>query len=208
MLEFRIPFQVGFGIPLISWNQLEGPLPSFFSKALSLDLSDNKFSELDSFLCVTKASSLSFLNLSSSSLSGEAPDCWKPFKNLVFLDLSNNDFSGKIPTTMGFLVSTITLKLDHNKFEGELPSSINNYKSLLLFDIGENKLSGLIPKWLGVGLPNLAFLIFWSNHFYGSIPLELCHLTYMQILDLSMNNISGSIPKCLNNLTTLAEKGY
>ncbi|XP_061999351.1 receptor-like protein EIX2 [Rosa rugosa] len=109
---------------------------------------------------------------------------------------------------MGFLVSTLTLKLNDNKFEGELPSSMKNCRSLLLFDIGENQLSGLIPKWLGVGLPNLAILIFRSNHFYGSIPLELCHLTQMQILDLSMNNIWGSIPKCLNNLTTLAQKGY
>ncbi|XP_021805977.1 protein BRASSINOSTEROID INSENSITIVE 1-like [Prunus avium] len=39
------------------------------------------------------------------------------------------------------------------------------------------------------------------------MPKQLCHLTYIKILDFSVNNISGSIPKCLNNLTTLAQKG-
>ncbi|KAB2597721.1 LRR receptor-like serine/threonine-protein kinase GSO2 [Pyrus ussuriensis x Pyrus communis] len=194
----------------LSWNRLEGPVPSFLSTALSLDLSNNKLSGLISFMCPktpNKVSRLAFLDLSSNNLQEQLPNCWTRFENLVFLDLSDNALFGKIPTTMGSLPSIQTLKLDKNGFVGELPSSLKNFATLSVFDVGENNLSGLIPEWLGVGLPNLAILILRSNHFYGSIPLQLCNMRDIQILDFSMNNISGNIPKCINNLTNLAQKG-
>ncbi|XP_068328669.1 receptor-like protein EIX2 [Pyrus communis] len=191
----------------LSWNQLEGPIPSFLSKASSLDLSNNKLSELTSFLCPVKVSYLGFLDVSSNYLYEELPDCWMHFEHLAFLDLSYNALFGKIPATMGSLFSIQTLKMNKNGFVGELPSSLKNCTRLVVFDVGENNLSGLIPEWLGIGLPKLAILILRSNHFYGSIPLQLCNLKHLQILDLSINNISESIPKCFNNLTNLAEIG-
>ncbi|XP_050144208.1 receptor-like protein EIX2 [Malus sylvestris] len=194
----------------LSWNQLESPVPSFLSTATCLDLSNNKFSGLVSFMCPktpNKVSPLAYLDLSSNNLYEQLPNCWTRFENLGFLDLSDNALFGKIPTTMGSLPSIQTLKLNKNEFVGELPSSLKNCRILSIFDVGENNLSGLIPEWLGVGLPNLAILILRSNHFYGSIPLQLCNMRDIQILDFSMNNISGNIPKCVNNLTNLALKG-
>ncbi|KAH0970614.1 hypothetical protein GBA52_022770 [Prunus armeniaca] len=191
----------------LSWNQLEGPIPSILSKASVLDLSHNNFSGAASFLCAIKDSNLTFLDLSSNHVSGELPDCWINFKKLVFLDLSNNNLFGKIPTTMGYLFNIETLRLSNNRFVGELPSQLKNCRKLILFDLGENNLSCSIPEWLGDSLPNLGILILRGNQFYRSIPPQLCHLTRIQILDLSMNNISGTIPKCLNNLIVLAQKG-
>ncbi|CAL2241822.1 unnamed protein product [Prunus armeniaca] len=193
----------------VSWNQLEGPIPSILSSVSSLDLSNNKFSGLASLLCTstTEQSYLEYLDLSSNHLSGDLPNCWIHFQQLVFLDLSNNFLSGKIPTTMGYLVSIETLKLNNNRFVGGLPSQLKNCTMLTLVDVGENKLSGLIPEWLGENRLHLAIIILRSNQFCRSIPSQLCHLRHLQILDLSMNNISGTIPKCLNNWTTLAKKG-
>ncbi|XP_068329565.1 receptor-like protein EIX1 [Pyrus communis] len=191
----------------LSKNQLEGPIPSFLSKATLLDLSNNKLSGLISFLSPDKVSNLTYLDLSSNNLHVQIPNCWTNFANLAILDLSNNALFGKIPTTIGSLFSIQTLKLNKNRFVGELPSSLKNCTSLVVFDVGENNLSGLIPEWLGVELPKLAILIFRSNHFYGNIPLQLCNLKQIQILDLSINHISGSIPKCFNNLTKLTEIG-
>ncbi|XP_048421238.1 receptor-like protein EIX2 [Pyrus x bretschneideri] len=191
----------------LSKNQLEGPIPSFLSKASSLDLSNNKLSGLISFLCPYKVSNLIYLDLSSNNLHVQLPNCWTNFAKLGILDLSNNALFGKIPTTMGSLFSIQTLKLNKNRFVGELPSSLKNCTSLVVFDVGENNLSGMLPEWLGVGLPMLAILILRSNHFYGNIPLQLCNLKQIQILDLSINHISGSIPKCFNNLTKLTEIG-
>ncbi|XP_009370715.3 receptor-like protein EIX1 isoform X2 [Pyrus x bretschneideri] len=194
----------------LSWNRLESPVPSFLSTVISLDLSNNKLSGLNSFMCPktpNKVSRLVSLDLSSNNLYEQLPNCWSRLENLAFLDLSDNALFGKIPTTMGSLPSIQTLKLNKNGLVGELPSSLKNLTRLSVFDVGENNLSGLIPKWLGVGLPNLAILILRSNHFYGSIPLQLCNMRNIQILDFSMNNISGTIPKCVNNLTNLATKG-
>ncbi|ONI23079.1 hypothetical protein PRUPE_2G169100 [Prunus persica] len=191
----------------LSWNQLNGPIPSILSKASVLDLSHNNFSGAAFFSCATEDSNLTFLDLSSNHVSGELPDCWIHFKKLVFLDFSNNYLFGKIPTTMGHLFSIETLRLSNNRFVGQLPSQLKNCTKLTLFDLGENSLSCSIPEWLGASLPNLTILILRGNQFYRSIPPQLCHLTSIQILDLSMNNISGTIPKCLNNLIVLAHKG-
>ncbi|ONI23138.1 hypothetical protein PRUPE_2G171500 [Prunus persica] len=191
----------------LSSNKLEGPIPSVLSTASYLDLSHNKLSGSISFLCSSAAIGLSFLDLSRNNVSREVPDCLTHLENLVMLDLSYNALSGKIPTTIGSVFRIETLKLRSNRFVGQLPLSLKNCTSLVLVDVGDNKLSRPIPKWLGVSLRNLVILMLSSNHFNGSLPAQICHLTDIQILDFSMNNISGSIPKCLNNLTTLVQKG-
>ncbi|XP_021834161.1 receptor-like protein 12 [Prunus avium] len=191
----------------LSSNQIEGPFPSTLSQASYLDLSNNKISGSLSFLCESAYMNLAFLNLSSNNFYGDLPDCGSQLAALVMLDLSYNAFSGKIPVTIGSLWQIATLKLRSNRFIGELPSSLKNCTRLQVIDLGDNELSGSIPKWLGVSLKNLVILMLSSNHFNGSMPSQLCHLTRIQILDFSVNNISGSIPKCLNNLTTLAQKG-
>ncbi|XP_020412561.1 probable LRR receptor-like serine/threonine-protein kinase At1g34110 isoform X2 [Prunus persica] len=191
----------------LSSNQLEGPIPSFLSKTSHLDLSYNKLSGSISFFCSSTAMFLGFLDLSNNNVSGQVPDCLTYLTNLVMLDLSYNALFGKIPTTIGSVFGIETLKLRSNRFVGQLPSSLKNCTSLKVIDVGDNKLSGPIPNWLGVGLKDLVILMLSSNHFNGSLPSQLCHLTHIQILDFSMNNISRSIPKCLNNLTTLAQKG-
>ncbi|XP_034205238.1 receptor-like protein EIX2 [Prunus dulcis] len=191
----------------LSSNQIEGPIPSTLSQVYYLDLSNNSISGSLSFLCASADKSLTYLNLSSNNFAGELPDCWSHLETLVMLDLSNNAFSGKIPMTIGSLFQMQTLKLRSNRFVGELPSSLKNCTSLEVIDLGDNKLSGPIPTWLGVSFKNLVILMLSTNHFNGSMPSQLCHLTHIKIMDFSMNNISGSIPKCLNNLTTLAQKG-
>ncbi|XP_062013947.1 receptor-like protein EIX2, partial [Rosa rugosa] len=191
----------------LSSNQLEGPIHSLPSELAVVDLSSNKLSGRISFLCASKIGNLTVLDLSSNSFYGELPNCWKHLENLVILDLSNNAFSGKIPTSIGSLASLETLKLSNNNFAGELPSSLKNYTNLQFFDIGDNRITGMIPEWIGISFSKLAILILRSNQFSGSLPLELCHLKDIQILDLSRKCFSGTIPQCLNNLTTLAQKG-
>ncbi|CAL2241662.1 unnamed protein product [Prunus armeniaca] len=195
----------------LSSNFLSGQLSNWFwslcRNVTFMNLARNQIGGSISFLCLSAAMFLDFLDLSNNNVSGHVPDCLTYLKNLVMLDLSYNALSGNIPTTIGSVFWIETLKLRSNRFVGQFPLSLKNCTRLKVIDVGDNKLSGPIPKWLGVSLKDLVILMLSSNHFNGSLPSQLCDLTHIQILDLSINNISGSIPKCLNNLTTLAQEG-
>ncbi|KAL6126152.1 hypothetical protein ACLB2K_074203 [Fragaria x ananassa] len=104
----------------ISSNRLDGLVPSFLSNASYLDLSDNKFSEMTSFLCSSNVKVSKFLDLSKNHIAGEVPDCWRQWANLQLLDLSFNAFSGKIPPSVGYIHGIKTLKLRSNKLVGAL----------------------------------------------------------------------------------------
>nr|XP_011469026.1 PREDICTED: LRR receptor-like serine/threonine-protein kinase ERECTA isoform X2 [Fragaria vesca subsp. vesca]XP_011469027.1 PREDICTED: LRR receptor-like serine/threonine-protein kinase ERECTA isoform X2 [Fragaria vesca subsp. vesca] len=174
---------------------------------LHIWISDNKFSEMTSFLCSSNVKVSKFFDLSKNHIAGEVPDCWRQWANLQLLDLSFNAFSGKIPPSIGYIPGIKTLKLRSNKLVGALPSSLKNCTSLNVIDLGNNQLSNSVPDWIGASLPDLVILMLQFNQLSGSLPSQLCHLPRLQILDVSVNEISGTIPKCLNNLTSLAQEG-
>ncbi|MED6189361.1 hypothetical protein PIB30_095312, partial [Stylosanthes scabra] len=64
----------------LSWNHFEGPIPPFLRGVASLDLSRNRFSDSQSFVCTNgTVESLTELDLSHNQLSGLIPDCWSQF---------------------------------------------------------------------------------------------------------------------------------
>ncbi|QHO44088.1 hypothetical protein S83_017653 [Arachis hypogaea] len=185
-------------------NQFEGSIPLFLRNAVSLDLSNNKFSDLTSFLCANNsAERLGQLDISNNYISGQIPDCWGNFKSLAYIDLSNNNFSGKVPNSIGLVLELRVLMLRNNTLTGELPFSMKHCKNLEMLDAGENKLSGIIPSWIGSSLQQLQMLSLRKNHFFGSIPLSLCSLNGIRFLDLSVNHLWGPIPKCFINFTAM-----
>ncbi|KAL1319544.1 hypothetical protein AAHE18_15G285300 [Arachis hypogaea] len=185
-------------------NQFEGSIPLFLRRAVSLDLSNNKFSDVTSFVCANDtAERLGQLDISNNYLSGQIPDCWENFKSLAYIDVSNNNFSGQVPTSMGSVLELLVLILRNNSLTGQLPFSMKHCKNLVMLDAGENKLSGIIPSWIGSGLQQLQMLSLRKNHFFGSIPLSLCFLNGIRFLDLSVNLLWGPIPKCFINFTAM-----
>ncbi|KAJ6373711.1 hypothetical protein OIU78_029403 [Salix suchowensis] len=191
----------------LSSNQFEGPLPTFSSYTISLDLSKNLFSGPNSAICRIADRQLISLDLSNNLLSGKLPNCSFPFNGLIILSLANNNISGRVPRSLGSLSMLQTLSLRNNSFSGELPLSLKNCSALVFLDLSGNKLHGKIPAWMGESLLSLKFLSLESNEFNGSIPSHFCQLSNIQILDISLNNISGIIPKCLNNYTAMIQKG-
>ncbi|XP_061358647.1 receptor-like protein EIX2 [Gastrolobium bilobum] len=189
-------------------NQFEGPIPPFLRDSVSLDLSENKFSDSRWFLCANNGSTetLAQLDLSSNQLSGKIPHCWSYFKSLVHLDLSHNNFSGKIPSSMGSLLELEALLLRNNSLTEGIPFSLRSCTKLVMLDVAENRLSRPIPSWIGSKFQELQILSLRRNHFCGSLPLQLCYLKSIQLLDLSLNNLSGQIPKCFKNFTSMAQK--
>ncbi|XP_027357420.1 receptor-like protein EIX1 [Abrus precatorius] len=201
---FKLPSRPSI---ILNSNNFEGGVPSFFKQASELKLSENKFSDLFSFLCdKSVAANLGMLDISNNQIKGQLPDCWKSVRSLLVLDLKNNNLSGKIPTSMGTLVKLKALVLRNNSLSGEFPSSLKNCGNLKLLDVSENSLSGPIPSWIGENMQQLIVLSMRENHFSGNVPIHLCYLRHIQLLDLSMNNLSKGIPKCLNNFTAMSRQ--
>ncbi|KAK2404476.1 receptor protein EIX2 [Trifolium repens] len=191
----------------LSSNQLEGSIPSFLLQSAGLDLSNNKFSDLVSFVCSkSKHSNLGGLDISNNELKGELPDCWNNLNSLQYVDLSNNKLSGEIPYSMGALSSMEALILRNNSLSGQLTSALKNCSDKLAFlDLGQNKFDGPIPSWIGESLHQLLILSLRFNNFCGSLPSNLCYLRKLHVLDLSLNNISGGIPTCVKNFTSMSQ---
>lgn len=100
----------------LSSNQLEGAFPSFLLQASALHLSNNKISDLASFLCSkSKPNNLGVLDLSNNQLNGELPDCLNNLSSLQFIDLSNNKLTGNIPDEC-----TLILILRNNSLTGQI----------------------------------------------------------------------------------------
>lgn len=188
-------------------NKLEGSIPSFLLQARVLHLSNNKFSDVVSFLCSkNNPNTLINFDLSNNQLKGEIPDCWSSFNTLQVVNMSNNMLSGNIPFSMGTLVNMEVLILRNNTLSGQLTSSLKNCSNkLALLDLEDNMFHGQIPSWIGDSLQQLVILSLRFNNFFGNIPLNLCYLRKLRVLDLSVNNLSGGIPTCIRNFTSIAQ---
>ncbi|BAU02080.1 Receptor like protein [Vigna angularis] len=89
-----IPLKLPYGPSIIlNSNQFEGALPPFFLQASGLFLSQNRISDLHSFLCnQIIAPNLATLDLSNNHITAQIPDCWQSLHQLLFLDLSENHY--------------------------------------------------------------------------------------------------------------------
>ncbi|KAK7315131.1 hypothetical protein VNO77_33663 [Canavalia gladiata] len=173
----NLPLKNTYASLTLASNQFEGPIPPFLRGFMTLDLSKNKFSNFQSFLCAKgKIETLGQLDLSNNQLFGRIPNCWSHFESLAYLDLSHNNFSGKIPTSIGSLLELQALILRNNSLTGEIPFSLSSCTQLVMLDAGENKLLGPVPSWIGSKLKGLQILSLKRNHIFGSLPVQLCYL--------------------------------
>ncbi|XP_074291581.1 receptor-like protein EIX1 [Silene latifolia] len=186
----------------LSSNLFEGAIPSGFTRASTLYLNGNRFSDSSYILCPKTITSLSEVDLSNNLLSGKLPDCWMNLESLSSLHLENNRFYGSIPKSIGTLNYLQYLHLHNNSFSGPIPASLENCASLAILNLGYNSFTGNIPPWIG-NVQRLGAVILRKNNFIGEIPASLCQLSNLQILDVAMNHISGVIPRCISNVTAM-----
>ncbi|KAF2312361.1 hypothetical protein GH714_034360 [Hevea brasiliensis] len=172
----------------LSRNQLSGQLPPQLAKLQrlqTLDLSFNPlglveipnwFQELKLFrLILAKtgiegqlphwlaSSSLSVLDLSSNSLSGN-------YLIGLVLKLVNNGLSGKIPVELGDAKKLSTILISRNKLIGAIPEKVINLNELKEFDVSSNRLRGRIPTHKAI-IPVSAFK---NNPGLCGAPLPPC----------------------------------
>jgi Leucine-rich repeat (LRR) protein len=185
----------------LSSNNLEGPLPLFRSNLSQLFLQNNMFSGPIHENISELSPKLSWLDLSSNSITGRIPHSIGMLEELRDLVLRNNSLSGSVPSSMQYLKSLELISLSQNHLEGELPIFFRNYRNLQILDLGGNKFSGKLPAWIGESLSSLLRLSLRSNLLHGNIPPQLCLLPSLHILDLAHNDFSGAIPQCLGNFS-------
>ncbi|XP_023539713.1 putative receptor-like protein kinase At3g47110 [Cucurbita pepo subsp. pepo] len=215
-LQVLVPPNNGFSLPNLqifygAINNFNGPIPTFFANASSLqeiDLSENNFTGKipedlgnlndlvllnfdDNRLGTGKVGDLSFI----SSLT----NC----TSLSILGAAGNHFGGVLPPSITNLSDQFTsLTLGENMLSGGLPVGIENLINLQVFAVENNYLNGSVP--LNVGkLQNLAKLYLQGNKLSGPIPSSIGNLSLIIELRLNDNELDGSIPPSLGRCKRL-----
>ncbi|KAG5628460.1 hypothetical protein H5410_000177 [Solanum commersonii] len=195
-----------------------------------LDLSYNNFFGSLISSKFGEFSSLTHLDLSVSSFSGQIPSEISYLTNLNILRITTVDPYGLRagPHNFELLLKNLTqlreLKLDSVNISSTIPLNFSSYLTVL--QLPYTQLRGVLPERV-FHLSNLEFLHLSSNpqltvrfptttwnssaslmklylydvNFTGRIPESFSHLTSLHELDMGYSNLAGPIPKPLGNLS-------
>ncbi|XP_034710229.1 receptor-like protein EIX1 isoform X2 [Vitis riparia] len=205
----------------LDFNQLNGTLPESvgqLAKLESLDIASNSLQGTISEAHLFNMSRLSYLNLSSNSLTfnmslewvppfqlyslrlafcklGPRFPSWLRTQNLLReLDISNSEISDALPDWFwNVTISTVTtLSISNNRIKGTLPNLSSKFDRFSNIDMSSNYFEGSIPQ-----LPyDVRWLDLSNNKLSGSISLLCTVGTELLLLDLSNNSLSGGLPNC------------
>jgi Leucine-rich repeat (LRR) protein len=188
-------------------------------RVVNLTLSKQKLSgEVSPALA--NLSHLCVLNLSGNLLTGRVPPELGRLSRLTVLAMSMNSFTGRLPPELGNLSSLNSLDFSGNNLEGPVPVELTRIREMVYFNLGENNFSGRIPEAIfcnfstalqyldlssnsldgeipirgGCSLPDLTFLVLWSNYLSGGIPPAISNSTKLRWLLLENNFLAGELP--------------
>ena len=168
---------------IVSYNQLEGPIPLWFGDLKSLQVLDLSHNKLIGSIPQT------FENLDGYKVP------YDKSTNLGVIESKTNfTFSFDFSEQMILSYFNVTLSITRQGMREQY-----NYIQLgatTYMDLSSNKLEGEIS----IGIANLIgmkYLIVSNNKLEGQIPLAFQNLTELETLDLSQNNLIGPIPSAL-----------
>ncbi|WMV56486.1 hypothetical protein MTR67_049871 [Solanum verrucosum] len=184
---------------------------------IELDLSCSQLvGKIDSNSSLFQLFHLQRLNLSGNNFSNShiSPKFGR-FSSLTYLDLSHSSFSGQIPSEISHLSKLQSLGLSGGDFpsfldaELRLPSHdfkllLQNLTQLRELDLSDVNISSTIPLNFSSHLTTLRLE---GTGLKGIIPESIFHLSNLQVLDLDGNNeLSGNFPKTKwNSSSSLVE---
>ncbi|XP_034213013.1 receptor-like protein EIX2 [Prunus dulcis] len=183
---------------------------------VDLDLSRNNFNGSlipDDF---RNMSSLAYLTLSVSRLTGGIPNSFAKLCRLRELHLGNNSLSGQLSDIIVILsiCAQNTIEYldisDNHGIMGSVPENIGQMSKLEGIDFSGNSLEGVYDDeasliWKGLraefksNLGLLKTIDLSSNKLIGEIPSEITYLLGLIFLNLSRNQLTGQIPSRIGN---------
>ncbi|KAG0604996.1 hypothetical protein M758_9G024400 [Ceratodon purpureus] len=179
---------------LVSYNQLEGPIPAWIGDLRSLqvlDVSHNKltgsipqnFGNLDGYkvqggnvsnplgAMINFSNDTHYDQLITLLLTPKSQDISQVYNYILlgttYMDMSSNALEGEIPTGITDLVGMKYMILSNNKLEGGISPAFQNWEQLETLDLSQNNLIGAIPTSLPFALStfNVSY-----NNLNGVIP--------------------------------------
>ncbi|XP_010481036.2 PREDICTED: receptor-like protein kinase At3g21340 [Camelina sativa] len=121
--------QIDYGLSRINWQGDPCVPEQFLWAGLKCNNTDS-----------SNPPTITFLNLSSSALTGMITSSIQNLTHLQELDLSNNDLVGGVPEFLADIKSLLILNLSGNNFSGQLPQKLLQKKGLKLNVDGNHRL--------------------------------------------------------------------
>ncbi|XP_030939024.1 receptor-like protein 6 isoform X2 [Quercus lobata] len=192
-LEGPLPSLSSFGILDLRSNQFQGQLPTPLPSCSYLDLSLNNFSSVIPIDIGNSLSNTGFLYLSSNKLNGHIPEAICNATSLYFLDLSNNSLSGTIPHCLIAMSETLkVLNLRRNNLTGKISDVFPSNCRLQTLSLNRNLLEGMVPNSLA-NCTNLELLDIGNNRIQDEFPCHLKDISSLRVLILRSNKFYGSV---------------
>ncbi|XP_042519089.1 probable LRR receptor-like serine/threonine-protein kinase At3g47570 [Macadamia integrifolia] len=205
----EIPHQVSFlsrlRFLLLQHNTFGGEIPPNISSCFNLIqlnlTSNNLVGKIPVEL--TTLPKFQFISLEINRLTGQIPPSFGNLSSLRALYIALNNFTGTIPDALGQMKRLVILSLGANNLSGTIPPTIYNLSSLGSFDVAINQLHGSLPSNIGLTLPNLWRLAFYTNNFHGPIPVSLSNFSKLEKLFAFENYLTGKVAIHFGGLSKL-----
>jgi len=185
----------------LGMNNLQGTIPSIFSKNNSLE----------------------YLNLNGNELEGKIPPSIISCTLLEVLDLGNNKIEDTFPYFLETLPKLQILVLKSNKLQGFVkgPTTYNSFSKLQIFDISDNNFNESLPtgyinsleammtldqNMIYMGAINYSSYVYSIEMIWKGVKTKFMKIqSTIRVLDLSNNNFTGEIPKVIEKLKALQQ---